>query len=70
MNIKINNMAVDLRCPSCGENLGKDVENENPAYCDTCGQEDIDNPRGYIISCCGDEVDQDWMICPTCKEHV
>ncbi len=20
--------------------------------------------------CCGEYVDQDWMICPTCKEHV
>ena len=20
--------------------------------------------------CCGEEVDEDWMICPNCKEHV
>lgn len=20
--------------------------------------------------CCGEYVDQDWMICPCCKEHV
>jgi hypothetical protein len=20
--------------------------------------------------CCGEYVDQDWMICPNCKEHV
>ena len=23
-----------------------------------------------LYSCCGDIVDKDWMICPTCKEHV
>ena len=22
-----------------------------------------------LISCCGDELDQDYMICPTCLEH-
>jgi hypothetical protein len=22
-----------------------------------------------IYSCCGDILDKDWMICPTCKEH-
>ena len=40
-------MAVDLRCPNCGDNLGKDTENSNPAYCGNCGEEDISNPRGY-----------------------
>jgi hypothetical protein len=39
--------AVDLYCPNCGENLGKDVENPNPAYCPTCGEKDIPNERGY-----------------------
>ena len=23
-----------------------------------------------IISCCGDVVDQDYMMCPSCKEHI
>jgi len=23
-----------------------------------------------IVSCCGDVVDRDIMICPTCKEHI
>ena len=27
------------------------------------------NEDGEIISCCGDVVDEDIMICPTCKEH-
>ena len=38
---------ADLRCPNCGDNLGKDKENTNPAYCGTCGEDDIPNPRGY-----------------------
>jgi len=25
--------------------------------------------EGNIISCCGDIVDEDIMICPTCKEN-
>ena len=24
---------------------------------------------GNILSCCGDILDEDVMICPTCKEH-
>ena len=23
-----------------------------------------------LWSCCGDEVNKDWMICPSCKEHM
>lgn len=23
-----------------------------------------------LYSCCGDVVDQDYMMCPTCKEHL
>ena len=42
-------MAVDLRCPNCGDNLGKDVENSNPAYCGNCGQDNIYNERGYTL---------------------
>lgn len=30
-------MAVDLRCPNCEDNLGKDVENDLVAWCGTCG---------------------------------
>jgi hypothetical protein len=39
--------SVSLYCPNCGENLGKDTECSNPAYCSTCGQDNIKNPRGY-----------------------
>lgn len=40
-------MAVDLRCPNCSDNLGKDTENPKVAYCGNCGQDNIKNPRGY-----------------------
>ncbi len=40
-------MAVSLRCPDCGDNLGKDTENFVDAYCGTCGTEFF-NPRGQI----------------------
>jgi len=23
-----------------------------------------------LWSCCGDEVNKDWMMCPSCKEHI
>lgn len=39
-------MAVDLRCPNCQDNLGKDVENPKMAFCGTCGER-FANPRGY-----------------------
>ena len=45
---KTKKMAVDLRCPNCHENLGKDTENPRYAYCGNCGEDDINNPRGYI----------------------
>jgi hypothetical protein len=38
---------ADLRCPNCYDNLGKDKENTNPAYCGNCGEDNISNPRGY-----------------------
>jgi len=39
-------MACDLYCPECGENLGKDTENDALAYCSTCGEDNIYNERG------------------------
>jgi len=38
---------TDLRCPNCGDNLGKDTENPKKAYCGNCGKDNIRNPRGY-----------------------
>lgn len=40
-------MAVDLRCPNCEDNLGKDVENTVDAWCGNCGT-GFFNPRGYV----------------------
>jgi len=37
-------MAVDLRCPDCGDNFGKDKENFKIVECE-CG-ETIHNPAG------------------------
>jgi len=39
-------MSCDLRCPECGDNLGKDRENPKQAGCGTCGA-DFYNSEGY-----------------------
>jgi len=39
--------AVDLRCPNCQDNLGKDVENTVDVHCGNCG-ESFYNERGYV----------------------
>ena len=39
-------MACDLRCPECGDNLGKDTENDALAFCGNCGEDNIYNERG------------------------
>ena len=43
--IKTNIMSVDLRCPCCGDNFGKDKENPTHLRCE-CGEE-IYNEEGY-----------------------
>lgn len=52
-------MAVDLRCPNCQDNLGKDVENDIVAFCGTCGTK-FYNERGSR-SDISDE-DKEWLI--------
>lgn len=42
--------------------------------CGGCGyDEECEECEGtgdvYLQSCCGDDLDPDNMICPTCKEH-
>ncbi len=37
--------STDLICPNCGDNLGKDRENSDPAYCGNCGKS-FKNPAG------------------------
>lgn len=69
--MKLNDIlteAVDLRCPNCYDNLGKDVENPRRAYCGNCGTGDINNPRGYVRRDDGSyeprERDRDGWIVP------
>ena len=37
-------------------------------YCEQC---DEDLPKEHTcLSCCGDEIDDDTQLCPTCLEHI
>tara|TARA_R110000737_G_scaffold344739_1_gene372314 strand:+ start:424 stop:633 length:210 start_codon:yes stop_codon:yes gene_type:complete len=48
-------------CNLCANYLTEEEVKENNddnGYCNNC-----------FFSCCGDELDQDIRICPTCKEH-
>jgi hypothetical protein len=49
-------MACDLRCPECGDNLGKDTENDALAYCGNCGEDNIYNERGDTDDMSDDDV--------------
>jgi len=42
----------------------------NPDYKPLDFTEDYEkDDEGNMLSCCGDILDPDNMICPTCKEH-
>jgi len=48
-------------CESCANDLTPEEITEqdgNYKYCNDC-----------FFSCCGDELNQDIRICPTCREH-
>ena len=46
-------------CNTCHNEPEEVAENnDDNGYCNDC-----------FFSCCGDELDQDIRICPTCKEH-
>ena len=50
-----------IKCDYCHDNLTPDEiteQDDDNKFCDNC-----------FFSCCGDELDQDIRICPTCKEH-
>lgn len=51
-------MAVDLRCPNCEDNLGKDTENSIVAFCGTCGEQ-FYNERGDREDLT--ERDKEWL---------
>lgn len=44
-------MGMDLQCPNCDENLGKETENPKRAYCGVCGTDNIPNPYGDDGEC-------------------
>jgi hypothetical protein len=49
------------KCTLCHNDLGNEEiaeQDDDNKYCNEC-----------FYSCCGDELDQDVRICPTCKEH-
>mgnify|MGYP003673397008 FL=1 len=50
-----------ILCEFCGNDLdAEEIEEQEDdvKYCFDC-----------FYSCCGDELDQDIRMCPTCKEH-
>ena len=50
-----------IKCTLCHSDLTNEeiTEQDNDLkFCDNC-----------FFSCCGDELNQDIRICPTCKEH-
>ena len=51
-------MAVDLRCPNCEDNLGKNTENSIVAWCGTCGTK-FYNERGYSDDLT--KEDKEWL---------
>jgi len=60
-------MAVDLRCPNCGDNLGKDKENFVIAGCGTCGVS-FYNPRGDREEM--EDEDREWIRKNKNKSYV
>jgi transcription initiation factor TFIIIB Brf1 subunit/transcription initiation factor TFIIB len=52
-------MAVDLRCPNCEDNLGKDKENYVVAHCGTCDTQFF-NDEGFDWDELSDE-DKKWI---------
>ena len=50
-----------ILCALCASDLDPEEitdQDDDLKYCDNC-----------FYSCCGDQLNQDLRICPTCKEH-
>jgi len=46
----------------------KSCTKEELQYCEQC---DEDLPKEHTcLSCCGNEIDDDTQLCPTCLEHI
>ena len=55
----------DYQCPTCDKAFGMTLfTKEEP--CEHCGKP-VDDCECY--SCCGDLLNQDYKICPSCGEH-
>ncbi len=46
LSVKHKDMASNLQCPECHEDLGKDTECDALEYCGNCGEDNIYNERG------------------------
>ena len=57
-NNPINQQPTTRFCEVCNIEESKTYFVEDSQICEDC-----------FYSCCGDELDQDIRICPTCKEH-
>ena len=57
-NNPINQQPIKLYCEVCNIEESKTYFVEDTEICEEC-----------FYSCCGDELNQDIRICPTCKEH-
>lgn len=61
-------MAVDLRCPHCEDNLGKDTENSMVAWCGNCATQ-FYNERGEKENLSKDDLAFIKRIKATRKKH-
>jgi len=55
------NESEPIKCTLCHNDLTNEEiteQDDDNKFCDNC-----------FFSCCGDELNQDIRICPTCKEH-
>ncbi len=57
-NNPINQQPTTNFCEVCNIEESKTYFVEDTEICEEC-----------FFSCCGDELNQDVRICPTCKEH-
>ena len=55
------NETETIKCNHCHNDLDDEEINEQ--------DEDVKYCFNCFYSCCGDELDQDLRMCPTCNEH-
>ena len=55
------NESEPIKCTLCHDDLTPEEiidQDDDNKFCDNC-----------FFSCCGDQLNQEIRICPTCKEH-